>query len=269
MNSFEQAVRDSMRDIEGEFSYESMVQNHLNEDKYRPWVELINGYKPVEGADVFSSGCGSANDFSAYFDMGAHRVSGVEVDHRLVDLAEKRKQSRAWGDRADVQFYDGRIIPYEDESFDIITSLHVIEHVADMPLYVNELVRVLRPDGVVFMDFPNRFYVIEQHTGLKVLHTLPHPLAQALIKGLLKVGSRMSVIDKNRSKLTALIDYRPPFAGAVLRQFSKAMPGGQRQVEKACYHNYGDMEVPMGGLVKPWLQIYRGMSAIRLVIRKI
>jgi SAM-dependent methyltransferase len=41
-------------------------------------------------------------------------------------------------------------LPFKNESFDLITSVAALEHFLDIPAVVNELARVLRPNGVVW-----------------------------------------------------------------------------------------------------------------------
>ena len=46
-----------------------------------------------------------------------------------------------------VQPYDGRNIPFSDESFDVVFSSNVLEHVRDLPYLQAEIKRVLKPGG--------------------------------------------------------------------------------------------------------------------------
>lgn len=45
-------------------------------------------------------------------------------------------------------------IPYEDETFDIIYTSHVLEHVPDDNKALNELYRVLKSNGTCFIAVP-------------------------------------------------------------------------------------------------------------------
>jgi SAM-dependent methyltransferase len=45
--------------------------------------------------------------------------------------------------------------PFSDESFDLVWCTEVIEHVKDPSFTLNEIHRVLRPDGSLFMTTPN------------------------------------------------------------------------------------------------------------------
>jgi hypothetical protein len=69
---------------------------------------------------------------------------------------------------------DGLLLPFADESFDIVHSSAVIEHVGSRERqrrFILELCRVAR--RCVFVTTPNRFYPVEFHTLLPMLHWLP------------------------------------------------------------------------------------------------
>lgn len=57
----------------------------------------------------------------------------------------------------------GESLPFPDQSFDLILSHEVIEHVRDDRLAVREMVRALRPGGRAVIFCPNRGYPFETH----------------------------------------------------------------------------------------------------------
>lgn len=48
-------------------------------------------------------------------------------------------------------------LPFPDQSFDLVHSNHVFEHLADPLAAAKEAYRVLKPGGVVFIEVPNQF----------------------------------------------------------------------------------------------------------------
>jgi SAM-dependent methyltransferase len=74
---------------------------------------------------------------------------------------------------------DGRSLPFADGEFDVAFSNAVVEHVgghAAQVAFVHELCRVARR---VFVTTPNRWFPIEVHTLLPVVHWLPRGLQPA------------------------------------------------------------------------------------------
>jgi SAM-dependent methyltransferase len=48
-------------------------------------------------------------------------------------------------------------LPFADQSFDLVHANHVFEHLADPLAAAQEVYRVLKPGGVVFIEVPNQF----------------------------------------------------------------------------------------------------------------
>lgn len=57
----------------------------------------------------------------------------------------------------------GEELPYPSESFDLILSHEVIEHVRDDKLAIQEMVRSLNTGGRLVLFCPNRWYPVETH----------------------------------------------------------------------------------------------------------
>jgi SAM-dependent methyltransferase len=55
------------------------------------------------------------------------------------------------------------MLPFADNTFDVVFSHEVLEHVADDRLCARELVRVARPGGQIVIFVPNRAYFFETH----------------------------------------------------------------------------------------------------------
>jgi SAM-dependent methyltransferase len=73
-------------------------------------------------------------------------------------------------------------LPFADQSFDIVVSFAVIEHVgqaSEQSLFVRELLRVGKQ---IFLTTPNRFFPIEVHTFLPLIHWLPQALHQKILR---------------------------------------------------------------------------------------
>ncbi len=103
------------------------------------------------GARVLDIGCG-AGYHVRHFARNAARVAAVDVDGISLAIARRRVRSR----RAAFLQYDGSRLPFADASFDVVTMLDVLEHVADRQAIVEEIARVLRPGGTWIVSVPYR-----------------------------------------------------------------------------------------------------------------
>jgi ubiquinone/menaquinone biosynthesis C-methylase UbiE len=100
---------------------------------------------------ILDVGCGtgaSLIDFKKMFGRSVE-VCGVDVVALQIDLAKQKiKQNAVW---AEVQYYDGKHLPFANEYFDVVYTSDVLGHVENVPEWLKELQRVLKPGGALSM----------------------------------------------------------------------------------------------------------------------
>lgn len=69
--------------------------------------------------------------------------------------------------------YDGKIFPFADKEFDICWSNAVLEHVGNTDAQILFLKEIKRVAKRAFISTPNKFFPIEVHTKIPLLHFLP------------------------------------------------------------------------------------------------
>ncbi|MEG4800663.1 class I SAM-dependent methyltransferase [Microcoleus sp. ARI1-B5] len=77
---------------------------------------------------------------------------------------------------------DGSSLPFPDKSFDLVVSFAVIEHVGSrdqQKAFVRELCRVGK---TCCITTPNRWYPVEFHTAVPLIHWLPSSWFRALLR---------------------------------------------------------------------------------------
>lgn len=64
-----------------------------------------------------------------------------------MDIADSQEVGQRRRDDASFVTFDGRLLPFPDESFDVVYSSQVLEHVREPSIQFSEIARVLRPGG--------------------------------------------------------------------------------------------------------------------------
>ncbi len=107
----------------------------------------------VDGKVVLDAGCGAGLGSRFLRASGAAKVVGLDVRPEALDLA----RAADTGHRGDYREWDlEQGLPFEDGSFDMVVALEILEHVENQQQLIDELRRVLRPDGLALVSVPNK-----------------------------------------------------------------------------------------------------------------
>jgi len=107
------------------------------------WVR--QRYPERHDLDILDAGCGTGLLMQQMQPLG--KVEGVDISEEALEFCRKRGLNNVR--RADVLE-----LPFEAESFDMITALDVLEHLDDDVAALREFCRVLKPGGRVFIFAP-------------------------------------------------------------------------------------------------------------------
>src|SRR6201985_1147992 len=82
------------------------------------------------------------------------RLSGIDVS------SESIEQARADNRDVDYRAFDGSNFPFDDSSFDLVTAICVLHHVApaEWAHFINEMRRVVRPGGLICLIVHNTLH---------------------------------------------------------------------------------------------------------------
>ena len=116
-------------------------------------LAMINQWAGIHGT-VLDNGCGPGVYLHAFEPFSQRRI-GLEIEHERAVEAIPHSEGVTQG--------VGEYLPFATDSFDLILSNEVIEHVVDDRLCLSEMVRVTKPGGHIVIFCPNRWYPVEQH----------------------------------------------------------------------------------------------------------
>jgi 2-polyprenyl-3-methyl-5-hydroxy-6-metoxy-1,4-benzoquinol methylase len=144
--------------------------------------EILN-YLASEGIDIrtgrmmdLGAGLGMLSEEAAV--RGANPVA-VEPGSGYREIALDR--IRRGGNGAVIAAV-GESLPFRDNSFDVIISLEVLEHVEDPAAVLGEVVRILKPGGWFYVSCPNYLSFREVHYNVAWLPLLPKPLGSLYLR---------------------------------------------------------------------------------------
>jgi 2-polyprenyl-6-hydroxyphenyl methylase / 3-demethylubiquinone-9 3-methyltransferase len=115
------------------------------------WAGDVEARHPLAGKSALDVGCGAGLLCEPLARLGAE-VTGVDAAPENVAAAALHAESGG----LDIRYIAGEIGSLDIGSFDLVTAMEVIEHVADKQAFVAALAARLAPGGLMVLSTPNR-----------------------------------------------------------------------------------------------------------------
>jgi ubiquinone/menaquinone biosynthesis C-methylase UbiE len=122
------------------------------------FLELMaRRWKLGEARRVLDVGCGVGHWGRTLlpFLHAEARVSGVDVEASFAEKASAKAAELGIAERTDYRAARVEELPFEDGTFDLVTCQTVLIHVADVPKALREMMRVLKPGGMIAVAEPD------------------------------------------------------------------------------------------------------------------
>ena len=114
-------------------------------NRWRHQHDLIARYK--QGGTILDIGC-SSGGFLSTMDKGKWELYGIEI---APEVAENARLATG------AQIFTGEAMeaPFQPNSFDVITTFDVSEHVYEPRRFLSKVMEWLRPGGIYYVALPN------------------------------------------------------------------------------------------------------------------
>jgi 2-polyprenyl-3-methyl-5-hydroxy-6-metoxy-1,4-benzoquinol methylase len=111
----------------------------------KSFFKIFRKYKSK--GKVLDVGCGLGGLVSGFVDY-KYDAYGIEINKEARQFIKPELRKR-------IIFNDLKEIGFKKNSFDIITVIHVLEHVYDLKSFLNEIKNNLKKDGILYIRVPN------------------------------------------------------------------------------------------------------------------
>lgn len=166
---------------------------------------LLEEFNPKSVLD-----CGCAKGYLVYaFNELGIEACGIDISEYAI--AQSPESVRASLFNVDV---NSEKLPFEDQQFDMVTAIELVEHMQNYNHLISEIKRVLRPGGIVFITTPKghwdiflRIFVGREPTHINV-HSKSFWIRAFESQGFHYVGDLSR--DAHKEALKKAINMRPP-----------------------------------------------------------
>ncbi len=133
--------------------YSHPIMNYLNWNRLKIAFDLLKSYKLLnKNYEVLDAGCGGGiilPTLSKYY----RKVCAVDYSEDI-NVVEEWFFNNNYGKNVHFQKADIRELPFNDEQFDMVFSLDVLEHILDVEVAIEEIKRVLKQKGHLLVTLP-------------------------------------------------------------------------------------------------------------------
>ncbi|MBY0521378.1 MAG: bifunctional 2-polyprenyl-6-hydroxyphenol methylase/3-demethylubiquinol 3-O-methyltransferase UbiG [Sphingomonas sp.] len=115
------------------------------------WGEDVTSFTPLAGKRAIDIGCGAGLLCEPLARWGA-AVTGLDAAPENIAAARLHADQSGLA----IDYRAGSVENLDGETFDLVTSFEVIEHVADRAAFMAGLAAALAPGGLMMLSTPNR-----------------------------------------------------------------------------------------------------------------
>jgi len=127
--------------------YSDLVDSTIYNENKMVTVNKVISLLPKEGK-ILDLGCFNGYILEKINELGNYELYGLDASTAAVEACQDKGLNVSL-----VDLESG--IPFEDNTFDAVIGLEIIEHLADTDFFLNEINRVLKTNGKLILSTPN------------------------------------------------------------------------------------------------------------------
>lgn len=194
----------SRQETQNNYFVRGRPQNQIQLAFRQHWLFLKDVIGVPSKGKSLEVGCGRGS-ISSYFAENGYKVSLLDLSPDVIEVAKQIYKTNKHDSRAEFVVGDALNMPFPDGTFDVVTSIGLLEHFADVKKLLSEQVRILKKGGYFTA------YVVPQK---KCVNDFFAPI-NALMKELIPTPAKAS----KKSKL-----FRTTYDSAFYKKVLKALP---------------------------------------------
>jgi ubiquinone/menaquinone biosynthesis C-methylase UbiE len=169
INSMQRVLEPEVMDsLEEAIEYDSMDFAEVN----AAFAQSAAALGPVFG-NVLDAGTGTARIPIALCQLRpAWKLTCIDLSANMLKVGAENVEKAGVRSQINLELIDAKAMPYPDNYFDMVISNSIIHHLPDPLPFLQEVKRVLKPNGAIFlrdllrpMDEAMRTHLVEMYAG--------------------------------------------------------------------------------------------------------
>lgn len=126
---------------------------YIRDQAARHWQRDVLSGQPLAGLSLLDIGCGGGLLCEPMARLGAS-VTGIDAAARNIAVARLHAEGQALA--VDYRQNTAELLAEQGARYDIVLALEIVEHVADIDLFLRSCGRLVKPGGLLFLSTLNR-----------------------------------------------------------------------------------------------------------------
>jgi len=123
------------------------IKNNIIKD-----FNISSNHKPLKGISILDIGCGGGLLSEPLARLGAE-VVGIDASKKNIDIAKHHLKKS----NLKIEYYDRSPENFNyEKKFDVILNMEIVEHVEDIPKFINQSTKFLKNNGLMFIATLNK-----------------------------------------------------------------------------------------------------------------
>lgn len=146
----------------------------LSVERGRFVQSILNNYIKANDLKILDLGSGEGGTSKIF----SENNFVISFELNLIRLQRQKDSSDSHIGMTEMKFINGNALqlPFHNQYFDLIIIQDVIEHLNDVKRFYEEIKRVLKQNGIIYLSTPNKFsvfnFISDPHFGLPIVSVL-------------------------------------------------------------------------------------------------
>lgn len=125
-------------------------------------LAALSQHADITGDRLLDIGCANGA-YTARTAAAFRAVDAVDVEEDRLEAFRAHVRGTPLEQSVSIHRMSADRLAFDDDTFDVVTAIEVLEHVHDLDATLREIHRVLTPDGRFLVTTPNRLFPFETH----------------------------------------------------------------------------------------------------------